>query len=144
MMTIVELIQKHFLWLEQAGFSISIRNSPSVMFLYEIRYDKLNTSIVFSCDTRESTFSFEIFIVTPTKSYSISEYLASESGIHHRNNQFDIVYQRVFDYSGSMFDEVSFQNEKNEFLSRKSYEDIVCLYSNLIKEALPKIELLSK
>lgn len=136
----VEVIKREFMFLvAEQGYVESVEALNYV--LKDLIYSKGNMRVSFTCELMERAFDFEIQFRRDGKAHSVCEW----AGRRRRPNA---VMQSVFEYARGVWDEASFQAEKEALLHKKygfhraekRLLDQVLLYKRLLTPAIRSIE----
>lgn len=143
----INFIEQEFMYLiENRGYSKSIEDLTFVV--KNIVYSKENIRIVFTCELAENAFDFEIWFTLNGKEYSICEW-AGRRQLHYQNRgNVNIIQQSIFEYTIGMWDEASFQKQKEVLLhkkfgfnrSQKLLRESIVLYKKLLMPVISNIE----
>lgn len=100
------------------GYTKSVEDLTFVV--KDLVYSKENIRIAFTCELVENLFDFEIWFIHIGKEYSVCEWTGRRQ-LHYQNkkNQ-NIIQQSIFEYTLGVWDELSFQKQKEELLHKKN------------------------
>lgn len=144
-------IEQEFLFLtDNRGYTKSVEDLTFVV--KDLVYSKENIRVIFTCELVEKSFDFEIWFTHNGNEYSVCEW-SGRRQLHYQNKRnTNIIHQSIFEYTSGVWDEISFQKKKEEFLhkkygfnrSQKLLHENIILYKKLLIPAINNIENLLK
>lgn len=141
-------IEEEFSYLIYRGYQVEVEEITYVF--KHVVYFKPNIKIIFECELMENQFDFEIWVKCDDKEYSICEQEGRMQLYYQNQGASNIIHRNIFEYTIGVWDEVTFQNKKEEIYKKrfgfnrgkKIFLEFIALYKGLLVIAVKNIEIL--